>query len=306
MTTRLRITHEGLLRGGTALFALAVPAVLGGMVWELYRASAMARQTFGWHFLVRQDWDPVAGEFGALPFIFGTVVSSALAVLIAAPLGVMTAIYLAELAPARWRRPLSFTVELLAAVPSVVYGLWGMYVFAPWLRRWVQAPLGAGLGFIPFFHGPAYGIGMLAGGFILAIMILPTIAAISRDVIAAVPASQREAMLALGGTRSEVISRVVLPFGRSGIIGGIILGLGRALGETMAVTMVIGNAPRISASLFSPASTMASVIANEFAEATTRIYVSALMEIGLLLLGVSLLVNILARLLVRRLGVNAQ
>jgi len=303
---RFRITQEGLLRAGTALIALGIPAVLAGMVWELYRASGLARAAFGWRFLLGREWDPVAGEFGALPFVFGTAVSSALAVLIAAPLGVLTGIYLAELAPPRWRRTLSFTVELLAAVPSVVYGLWGMYVFAPWLRRWVQAPLAETLGFIPLFRGPAYGIGMLTGGLILAIMILPTIAAISREVIAAVPVSQREALLALGATPWEVITRVVLPFGRSGIAGGIVLGLGRALGETMAVTMVIGNAPRISASLFSPASTMASVIANEFAEATTEIYVSALMEIGLLLLGVSLLVNILARLLVRRLGVNTR
>jgi phosphate transport system permease protein len=304
--SRFRITQEGLLKGGTALIALGTPCVLAGMVWELYRASGMARAAFGWRFLLGREWDPVAGEFGALPFVFGTAVSSALAVVIAAPLGVLTGIYLAELAPVRWRRALSFTVELLAAVPSVIYGLWGMYVFAPWLRRWVQAPLAGAAGFIPFFQGPAYGIGMLTGGLILATMILPTITAISRDVIAAVPISQREALLALGGTHWEVITRVVLPFGRSGIAGGIILGLGRALGETMAVTMVIGNAPRISASLFSPASTMASVIANEFAEATTQIYVSALMEIGLLLLGVSLLVNILARLLVRHLGVDTR
>lgn len=291
-------------QGLTLLAAGVVGIVLVGQAVALYRASEPSRAAFGWGFFTARAWDPVAGEFGALPFIFGTVVSSLLALVLATPLGILTGIYLSELAPIRWRGLLSLLVELLAAIPSVVYGLWGLYVLVPWLQVSIQPWLSEHLGFLPLFEGPPYGISMMAGGLILAIMIVPTITALSRDVIAAVPRSQREAFLALGATSVETIFRVVLPFARSGIVGAVMLALGRALGETMAVTMVIGNAPQISASLLAPASTMASVIANEFAEATNDLHRAALMELGLLLLLVSLLVNIVARLWLRRLQVE--
>jgi len=263
-----------------------------------------AVQTFGPGFLVSTIWDPVAGRFGALPFLYGTLVSSALALLIAGPLSLGAAIYLAEIAPPRLRTVAGFLIELLAAIPSVVYGLWGIFVLAPVLRATVQPFLSATLGFLPLFQGPYFGVGLLTAGVLLAIMIIPTITAIARDVLLAVPTDQREGMLALGATRWEVVRYVVLPYARSGIVGALILGLGRALGETMAVTMVIGNRPIISASLFSPGYTMAAVIANEFAEATDDLYLAALLEIGLLLFLVTLLLNIVARLLVWRVAVG--
>ncbi len=263
-----------------------------------------AVQTFGPGFLVSTIWDPVAGRFGALPFLYGTLVSSALALLIAGPLSLGAAIYLAEIAPPRLRTVAGFLIELLAAIPSVVYGLWGIFVLAPVLRATVQPFLSATLGFLPLFQGPYFGVGLLTAGVLLAIMIIPTITAIARDVLLAVPNDQREGMLALGATRWEVVRYVVLPYARSGIVGALILGLGRALGETMAVTMVIGNRPIISASLFSPGYTMAAVIANEFAEATDDLYLAALLEIGLLLFLVTLLLNIVARLLVWRVAVG--
>lgn len=255
---------------------------------------------FGFGFVVGQDWNPVSGRFGALPFVFGTVVSAVLALMIGGPLGIGAAIALSELLRGPARGVLSALVELLAAIPSVVYGLWGIFVLAPVLRSIVEPALRRSLGFIPLFNGPPYGVGMLAAGLILTVMILPTITAVSRDVLLAVPRSQREGMLALGATRWEAIWWVVLPGARSGILGGIVLGLGRALGETMAVTMVIGNRPGISASLFAPSYTMASVIANEFAEATSDLHLAALLEIGLLLLGVAIIVNAAARLLIWR------
>jgi phosphate transport system permease protein len=267
-------------------------------VWESWEAL----RTFGFRFLVTSHWDPVAGEFGALPFIYGTLVSSVLALLIAVPLSLGAAIFLAELAPAWIRPPISFLIEMLAAVPSVVYGLWGIFVLVPWLRDWVQPALGRTLGFLPLFQGPPYGIGMLAAGVILSIMVVPYITAVSREVLLAVPNSQREAALGLGATRWESTRMAVLRYGRSGLIGAILLGLGRALGETMAVTMVIGNRPEIAASLFAPGYTMASVLANEFTEATSDLYVSALVEVGLLLLLVTVVVNGLARLLVWSVG----
>ncbi len=254
----------------------------------------------GFAFLTGVTWDPVFKEFGALPFLWGTLVSSLLALVVGAPISLGAAIYLSELAPDWLRNPVSFLVELLAAIPSVVYGLWGIFILAPWLRSEVEPFLKATLGFLPIFQGPAYGVGMMAGGLILAIMIVPTITAVSRDVMRAVPNTQREAMLALGATRWETIHLAVLPYARSGILGAIILGLGRALGETMAVTMLIGNRPEISLSLFAPSYTMASVIANEFTEATYSLYLSALTEVGLVLFGVTLLLNALARLLVWR------
>jgi phosphate transport system permease protein len=244
----------------------------------------------------------VAGEFGALPFIYGTLLSSLLALLIAVPLSLGAAIFLAELAPSWIRPPIAFLIEMLAAVPSVVYGLWGIFVLVPWLRDWVQPALGRTLGFLPLFQGPPYGIGMLAAGIILSIMVMPFITSVSREVLLAVPGSQREAALGLGATRWETTRIAVLRYGRSGLIGAILLGLGRALGETMAVTMVIGNRPEIAASLFAPGYTMASVLANEFTEATSDLYVSALVEIGLLLLLVTVVVNGFAKLLVWSVG----
>jgi phosphate transport system permease protein len=287
------LTHAGAL----SLVLLTV-AIVGAMAW----AAWPSLQAFGWTFVVTSTWDPVAEIFGALPFIYGTLVSSLLALLIAVPLGIGAAVYLAELAPSWVRPPVAFLIELLAAIPSVVYGLWGIFVLAPWLRARVQPALGAALGFLPLFQGPPYGVGMLAAGIILAVMIVPFITAVSREVLLAVPASQREAALALGATRWEATRLAVLRYGRSGLIGAVLLGLGRALGETMAVTMVIGNRPEIALSLFAPGYTMASVIANEFTEATSDLYLGALIEIGLLLFVVTVGVNALARLLVWSVG----
>jgi phosphate transport system permease protein len=287
-------------RALVALFAATVLVVVGAMALEMARASFPSLSHFGAKFITSKSWDPVRDEFGALPFIYGTVVSSLIALVLAVPVALGVAIFLTELAPLRLRTPIAFTVELLAAVPSVVYGLWGIFALAPLLRDHVEPALGGVFGFLPFFRGPHQGYGMLAGGTILAIMILPTIASVSREVLRAVPDSYREGALALGATRWESLRDVVLPFARSGLSGAVILGLGRALGETMAVTMVIGNRAEISSSLFAPSYTMASVIANEFTEATGDLYLSALAEIGLLLFGVTLLLNIVARLLVWR------
>ncbi len=306
---RQLVLESGAGNRGDLVFRVAVTAVacsilllVGLIVFKMADASTLAINRFGFGFLAGRIWDPVFEEFGALSFIFGTLVSSLLALLIGGPISLGAAIYLSELAPDWVRSPVSFLVELLAAIPSVVYGLWGIFVLAPWLRSTLQPFLGSTLGFLPLFQGPSYGFGMMAGGMILAIMIVPTIAAVSRDVMRAVPNSQREAMLALGATRWETIWLAVVPYARSGILGAVILGLGRALGETMAVTMVIGNRPDISASLFAPSYTMASVIANEFTEASSALYLSALTEIGLVLLGVTLLLNALARLLVWRIA----
>lgn len=279
-----------------------VLALAGGLLLALGWESWAAIRAFGLRFLITSHWDPVAGEFGALPFIYGTLVSSLLALLIAVPLSLGAAIFLAELAPSWVRPPVAFLIEMLAAVPSVVYGLWGIFVLVPWLRDWVQPALARTLGFLPLFQGPPYGIGMLAAGLILAIMIVPYITSVSREVLLAVPGSQREAALGLGATRWETTRIAVLRYGRSGLIGAILLGLGRALGETMAVTMVIGNRPEVALSLFAPGYTMASVLANEFTEATSDLYISALVEIGLLLLVVTVAVNGLARLLVWSVG----
>jgi phosphate transport system permease protein len=276
------------------LVLVLAAGLVAALCWESWEAI----RAFGFRFLVTSHWDPVAGEFGALPFIYGTLLSSFLALLIAVPLSLGAAIFLAELAPAWIRPPVAFLIEMLAAVPSVVYGLWGIFVLVPWLRDWVQPVLGRTLGFLPLFQGPPYGIGMLAAGLILSIMVVPYITSVSREVLLAVPGSQREAALGLGATRWETTRIAVLRYGRSGLVGAILLGLGRALGETMAVTMVIGNRPEIAASLFAPGYTMASVLANEFTEATSDLYVSALVEIGLLLLVITVLVNGLARLLV--------
>src|SRR5437867_629496 len=289
---------RGLARGA----ALALIFLVAAMIVEMARAATPAFRAFGWRFLVTSTWDPVAETFGALPFVYGTLVSSLIALVFAVPLGLGAAIFLAELAPVAIRPPIAFLVELIAAVPSVVFGLWGIFVLAPWLRAWVQPALGATLGFLPLFQGPPYGVGMLAAGIILAIMILPFITAVSREVILAVPNSQREAALGLGATRWETTRIAVLRYGRSGLIGAVLLGLGRALGETMAVTMVIGNRAEIAVSLFAPGYTMASVIANEFTEATSDLYLGALIEVGLLLFAVTVAVNALARVLVWSVG----
>ncbi|MDO8689648.1 MAG: phosphate ABC transporter permease subunit PstC [Dehalococcoidia bacterium] len=291
-------TGDLIFRGLVIVFALSILVLMGMMVLQMITFAWPSIERFGFGFLSGTSWNPVTQKFGALPYIYGTVVSSALALLIAGPIALGSAIYLSELCPGLLRNPLSFLVELLAAIPSVVYGLWGIFVLAPILRNYVEPALGSSLGFLPLFQGPPFGVGILAAGLILAIMILPTIAAISRDVLRAVPNTQREAMLALGATRWEVISRAVVPFARSGIMGAVILGLGRALGETMAVTMVIGNRPEISASLFAPAYSMASIIANEFSEATYDLYRAAIIEVALVLLGVTVLLNAGGRLLV--------
>ena len=280
------------------LTAISVFAIVVLVAWELIDKSKLSLHEFGLGFFYGHDWDPVNGSFGAVPFIYGTLVSSFLALLIAVPLSVGVAVYLTEMCPIRLRAIISFLVELLAAIPSVIYGLWGIFVLAPLLREYVEPFLARTLGWTGFFGGPMYGIGMLAAGIIMAIMVVPIVASITREVLTAVPQSQREAVLALGATRWEMIRMGVLRNARIGIVGGVILGLGRALGETMAVTMVIGNRPEVSKSLFAPGYTMASVIANEFTEATGDLYLSALVEIGLALFLVTLIVNALARLLV--------
>jgi phosphate transport system permease protein len=291
---------DRLFRGLTAASAASAILLLATMAIQMTRASALSLERFGLGFITSSHWDPVQDVFGALPFVFGTVASSLLALFLAVPVSLGVAIFLAELAPGWARRSLGFIVELLAAIPSVVYGLWGIFVLAPWLRETVQPGLAKMLGCTPFFRGVPRGFGMLAGGLILAIMIVPTIASVGRDVMRAVPTSYREAAHALGATRWESVRIAVLPHARSGIVGAVILGLGRALGETMAVTMVIGNRAEISASLFAPAATMASVVANEYTEATGDLYLAALSELGLLLFAVTVILNIIARLLVWR------
>src|SRR5438105_3917648 len=283
----------------TLLMALSVFALIVLVGFELWRGSHLALQKFGWRFLSSSEWDPVNEQFGALPFIFGTLVSSLIALLIAVPLSIASAVFLTELAPPWLRQPLAVFIELLAAVPSVILGLWGIFVMVPWLREHLFLWLRSALGFLPLFQGPIYGVSLLAGGIIIAIMIVPIITSVSREILRSVPGLQREAAYALGATRWEVTRIAVLSYAKKGLFGAVILGLGRALGETMAVTMVIGNRPEIAASLFAPGYTMASVVANEFTEATTNMYLNALFEIGLVLLGVTLVVNALAQLLLK-------
>jgi phosphate transport system permease protein len=293
---------DAAFRGVLTVFALSVIALVAWMLIQLLAAAMPAIRQFGAAFLWTVRWDPVHNVFGGLTFAFGTVASSLLALIIAVPISLGVAIYLAEIAPAGVSIVLSFVIELLASIPSVILGLWGIFVMVPWLRNVVEPALGAALGWLPLFSGPAYGIGLLAGGVILAIMILPIISSVSREVLKTVPLSQREGAYALGATRWEVIRTAVLPYGRVGIIGAIILGLGRALGETMAVTMVIGNRPQVTTSLFQPAYTIAAALANEFSEATTQIYVSALILLAVVLFIISLIVNAVARWLVWRVG----
>jgi len=302
---RIRTSHPSSSRISDAAFAviillsaISVFAIVVLVAYELVDKSRLSLHQFGIKFFYGHDWDPVNDSFGAVPFIYGTLVSSFLALLLAVPASIGVAVYITEMCPQRLRAIISFLVELLAAIPSVIYGLWGIFVLAPLLREYVEPFLAKTLGWTGFFSGPMYGLGMLAAGIIMAIMVVPVIASITREVMTAVPQNQREAVLALGATRWEMIRMGVLRNARIGIVGGIILGLGRALGETMAVTMVIGNRPEVAKSLFAPGYTMASVIANEFTEATGDLYLSALVEIGLALFIVTLIVNALARLLV--------
>ena len=281
-----------------ALCGVAILGILGLIVYELITHSSLSWHAFGFKFFTRSDWDPVNESFGALPFIYGTLVSSLVALIIAVPLSVGVAVFTTEMCPKIFRGPLSFFVELLAAIPSVIYGLWAIFVLVPILSKYVGPALQKSLGWSGLFEGPIYGYSMLAAGIILAIMIVPIISSITREVLMVVPQHQREGVLALGATRWEMIRVGVLRNARAGIVGGIILGLGRALGETMAVTMVIGNRPEIAKSLYAPGYTMASVLANEFSEATGNVYLSALIEIGLALFLVTIIVNALAQILV--------
>ena len=281
-------------RGALAAAAAAVFLIVALIVIEITRGSLLSIHTLGWGFLVQTEWDPVADHYGALPYLYGTLVSSILALVLAVPLGIGSAIFLAELAKGRAAATVSFVMELLAAIPSIVYGIWGFFVLAPFLRTLLEPWLIANFGFLPLFRGAPFGIGMLNAGIVLAIMVVPTIVSISREVLLAIPRSLREASLALGATRAEAIG-ITLDAAKPGILGSIVLALGRALGETMAVTMVIGNTNRISASIIDPAATMASVIANEFTEATGALYLSALIQIALVLFAVTIVVNALAR-----------
>jgi phosphate transport system permease protein len=291
---------------GDRLWAIATTAVGGSIliiagiiVVSLGHAAWPAYHEMGWQLVIGRDWDPVAGVFGALPFIYGTVVTSALAMVLAVPVGLGLALFLAEMAPRQVRPVVSFAIETLAAVPSVIYGLWAFFVMVPWLRETVEPFLGKHLGFLPLFQGPPLGLGYLAAGLLLAIMVLPTLASVSLEVLKTVPLPLKEGAYALGATRWEAIRLAVLPYSWPGIFGAGLLALGRALGETMAVTMVIGNAPEIHASLFAPGYSLPAVIANEFAEATGDLHLGALAGLGLILFGMTLLLNSMARVLLR-------
>ena len=282
----------------TFLFAASVVLVTVLLVYELWIGSALPRHKFGFHFFVTSVWDPIFDQFGALPFIYGTLVTAGVALFLAVPLGIGAAIFLAELAPATVSDTLEFFIDLLAAVPSVIYGLLGVFIVIPMMREYIQPALKKSLGFLPLFQGPAYGVGFLTAGIVLAIMVIPYIISVSREVLLSVPRDQREAALGLGSTRWESTWKVVVPFARTGIMGSIFLALARALGETMAVTMVVGNTPTISASLFAPGYSIAAVIANEFTEATGDLYLQSLIELGLVLFLLTFILNGLARLLI--------
>ena len=297
---RRRSNGDSLFRLLTLVLASSAVFLILVYFYELYFGSELTLKS-GLSFVTGSTWDPVHNVFGVLPMLYGSLVTSAIALLIGVPVSLGVAIFLSEISPQRLRSPISFVVEMLAAVPSVIYGLWGLFVLAPILRTSVYPALQQYLGFLPIFQGTIYGVSMLTAGIVLAIMIIPIVASISRDALLAVPDSQREAAFALGATKSEVISMSVLSYARSGIFASIFLGFGRAFGETMAVTMLIGNTPLISSSLFSPGYSLASLVANEFTEATTQTYISALIEAGLVLLIVSFLANVIARLMIRRL-----
>jgi phosphate transport system permease protein len=292
---RSRSRSESGFRIGTGFFGLILIGIVGAIGVVLTVESMASIRRFGWDFWRTDLWDPVAGEFGALPFIWGTLYSAVLALVIATPIALGIAIFISELCPAVLRQPLVFLTELLAAIPSIVYGLWGIFVLVPAVRA-LESAMPDALRRTPLFSGPPLGLGMLSAGLVLAVMVVPFISSVSREVLKSVPVAQREGAYALGATRFEAI-RAVLFYARTGIIGAIMLGFGRALGETMAVTMVIGNNPRVSLSLFAPQYTMAAVIANEFTEAADELYLSALVEIGLVLFVITLLVNTLSRVL---------
>jgi len=295
--SRLREGDE-IARMVTFLFAASVVIVTLLLVFELWQGSVLARHKFGFHFFTTSVWDPIFDQFGAWPFIYGTLVTAGVSLAIAVPLGIGAAIFLAELAPARLSDSLEFFIDLLAAVPSVIYGLLGVFIVVPLMRDWLQPALKSSLGFLPLFQGPAYGVGFLTAGIVLAIMVIPYIISVSREVLLSVPRDQREAALSLGSTRWEATWKVVVPFARGGIMGSIFLALARALGETMAVTMVIGNNPIVSASLFSPGYSIAAVIANELTEATSNLHYQSLIELGLVLFLLTFVLNGLARLLI--------
>jgi phosphate transport system permease protein len=287
---------EVVFRAGTGAFALLLIVIVCGIGFELFRQSRLSVHQFGWAFWQTDVWDPVAAEFGARPFIWGTLYSSVLALIISTPIALGIAIFTSELAPGWMRRPLIFLTELLAAIPSIVYGLWGVFILVPLVRQF-EMSTPAWLKSVPLFTGPPLGVGMLSAAIILSIMVIPFSSSIAREVLKSVPQAQREGAYALGATRWEAI-RMALFYARTGIIGAVMLGFGRALGETMAVTMVIGNNPQITASLYAPQYTMAAVIANEFTEATDDIYLSALVEIGLVLFVITLIINVFSRLLI--------
>ena len=293
-------SDETLFRVGTGVPALIVIGVVVAIAVELWRQSHLSLHEFGWRFWQTETWDPVAGQFGARPFIWGTLYSSLLALIISTPIALGIAIYISELAPARLQRPLVFLTELLAAIPSIVYGLWGIFVLVPWVRS-VEALTPPWLKALPVFSGPPLGVGMLAAAIVLSIMVIPFTSSVAREVLKAVPQAQREGAYALGATRWEAI-RMALFYARTGIVGAVMLGFGRALGETMAVTMVIGNTPQVSASLFAPQYTMSAVLANEFAEAATPLHISSLVEIGLVLFFMTLVINIISRAFIWSLG----
>ena len=288
---------DWLFKQTTLLFALAIAGTLVLIVIEMATNSTLTFEKFGWSFITRSAWNPVLDDFGALPFVYGTAVSSLIGLLIAVPVSIGVAVFLVETAPRKLATPISFVVQLLAAIPSVVYGLWGIFVLAPLLRDHVYPAIQSKLGFLPLFRGNPNGLGLLTAGIILSIMVVPIITAVTTDVMRAVPSFQREAALALGATKWEA-TLIILQNARSGITGAVILGLGRAVGETMAVTMLIGNRPEISASLFDPSFTIASAIANEFTEATSEVYRHALVELGLILFVITFAINVIARLLV--------
>lgn len=301
---RLRRSHsqlsDSLFRAATGLFAVLIIAIVAAIGFELWRQSRLSIHQFGWQFWLTDTWDPVSGQFGARPFIWGTLYSSVLALLIATPVALGIAIYISEIAPARLQRPLVFLTELLAAIPSIVYGLWGIFVLVPWVRS-IQIATPAWLRATPFFSGAPYGVGMLSAALILAIMVIPYTSSVAREVLRAVPQAQREGAYALGATRWEAI-RMALFYARTGILGAVLLGFGRALGETMAVTMVIGNTPQVSLSLFAPQHTMAAVLANEFTEAASALYLNSLIEIGLVLFVITLIINAGSRAFIWSLG----
>ncbi len=294
--SRRRSADDRGFRLGTGFFASVVVLLVAAIAFELYRTSHLSIDKFGFSFWRTKVWDPVAGQFGALPFIWGTLYSSVLALVISTPIALGIAIFLSELSPRFLRTPLAFLTELLAAIPSIVYGLWGVFVLVPVVRK-LEVLTPEWLRHTPLFSGPPVGVGMLAAGLILAVMVIPFTSSVAREVLKAVPPTQREAAYALGATRWEAI-QAALRYGRTGVIGAIMLGFGRAIGETMAVTMVIGNNPQVSASLFAPQYTMAAVIANEFTEAADDLYLSALIEIGLVLFVITLVINALSRLLI--------